>query len=513
VPPLGAYAAVAVVAALCTYLVLFPVRALATRVGFVAEPDERRIHARVTPLGGGAAMYLAFLVSMLLASLLHPLQGLFAGSSEPLGLVLGASVIFAVGLIDDYREMSAPAKMAGQVLAAMVLVFMGVTMFQFKIPFIGFLVLSPQVTPLLTALWVVVITNAVNLIDGLDGLAGGVVAIAAGALAIYGLRLVDLGILPADNIGPLIAVIAFGVCLGFLPHNFHPARAFMGDAGALFLGLLMAAATMVIGGRTPEYSGQSYFFFAPLFIPLFILGVPIADMAFAFVRRTARGQSFDTPDKDHLHHRLLRLGHGPRRTVIILWSWTALLSGLVLIPLFGGAGNAVIPFLLLACALALFTLFHPGLRKGAGAEDAGDRSTPVGDAGDRSAPAGDAGDRSAPARAAGAGVSALTRSSPSARLPRHGVGPGQVGAPAPRAAEVAVPGPARARPHPAPPPVPAPGARTPVRSAVLASASGPTRPERRMVARWKDGEDPDDAVTGPPADTGGGAGSPVRPPV
>jgi UDP-GlcNAc:undecaprenyl-phosphate GlcNAc-1-phosphate transferase len=160
------------------------------------------------------------------------------------------------------------------------------------------------------------------------------------------------------------------VCIGFLPHNVHVARAFMGDAGALFLGLLMAAATMVIGGRTPEYSGQSYFFFAPLFIPLFILGVPIADMAFAFVRRTARGTSFHTPDKDHLHHRLLRLGHGPRRTVLILWAWTAVLSGLVLSPLFAGAGNSVIPFLLVAGALALYTLFHPAVRRnGAAAED------------------------------------------------------------------------------------------------------------------------------------------------
>ncbi len=475
-PPVGAYAAVAAVAALCTYLLLFPIRRVATRIGFVAEPDERRIHARVTPLGGGAAMFGAFLVAMLVAFLLHPLQGLFAGSSEPLGLVIGAAVIFTVGLVDDRREMSPPAKMAGQVLAAMVLVFSGVTMFQFKIPFIGFLVLSPQVTPLLTAVWVVVITNAVNLIDGLDGLAGGVVAIAAGALAVYGLRLQDLGILPADNIGPLIAVIACGVCLGFLPHNFSPARAFMGDAGALFLGLLMAAATMVIGGRTPEYSGQSYFFFAPLFIPLFILGVPIADMAFAFVRRTARGQSFDTPDKDHLHHRLLRLGHGPRRTVLILWAWTALLSGLVLYPLFGGAGNAVIPFLVLAAGLALYTLFHPGLRKGA-ASDVADPVDPV---------ALDGADADEAARQL-VGVSARAGS--------------RANGPEPAARQLPGAPPAGANPVPRPatqPGAPTLGGTEQARRAVMASASRGGGPHRRMVARWKDGEDPDDAVTLPP---------------
>ena len=134
-------------------------------------------------------------------------------------------------------------------------------------------------TPLLTALWVIAITNAVNLIDGLDGLAAGVVAIASGALAVYGLHLQDLGNLPTDNIGPLIAVITCGICLGFLPHNFHPAKIFMGDAGALLLGLLMAASTMLIGGRSAgtvggvaAQSGETYFFFAPLFIPFFILG-------------------------------------------------------------------------------------------------------------------------------------------------------------------------------------------------------------------------------------------------
>ncbi|HEY5252786.1 MAG TPA: MraY family glycosyltransferase, partial [Acidimicrobiales bacterium] len=366
-PPLGAYAIVAAVAAVGTYVVMFPLRILAVRLGFVDEPDERRIHTRVTPNGGGVAMFVAFLVAMIVASQIPQLKGIFQGSSEPLGVVLGGAVIFVVGLADDIRDVSAPAKMAGEVLAAMVLVFLGVTMLQFKIPLVGFLVLSSgsEWTPLLTALWVIVITNAVNLIDGLDGLATGIVAIASGALAIYGLRLVDQGQLAPDNLGPLIAVIAFGVCVGFLPHNFHPARVFMGDAGALFLGLLMAAATMEIGGRQPEASGQTFFFFIPLFIPLFILGVPIADMAFAFIRRTGKGTGFHTPDKDHVHHRLLRLGHGPRRTVVILWAWTALLSGFVLYPLFASKANAIIPFGVVVLGLVLYTLFHPGLRKNA----------------------------------------------------------------------------------------------------------------------------------------------------
>jgi UDP-GlcNAc:undecaprenyl-phosphate/decaprenyl-phosphate GlcNAc-1-phosphate transferase len=155
--------------------------------------------------------------------------------------------------------------------------------------------------------------------------------------------------------------------VGFLPFNFNPARIFMGDAGALFLGLLMAASTMVIGGRVPTsapISGVTYFFFAPLFIPLLILGVPLVDMAFAFVRRTARGKGFDTPDKEHIHHRLVRLGHGPRRSVLILWAFTAILSGFLLFPLFVHQVNAFIPLGAAALGVALYTFFHPGLRRG-----------------------------------------------------------------------------------------------------------------------------------------------------
>jgi hypothetical protein len=137
----------------------------------------------------------------------------------------------------------------------------------------------------------------------------------------------------------------------------------MGDAGALFLGLLMAVSTMVIGGRTTDVTGQTYFFFAPLLIPLFILGVPLVDMAFAFVRRTAKGTHFHSPDKDHIHHRLLRLGHGPRRTVVILWGWTAILSGFVLVPLYFPKGNTFIPLGAAVIVLILYTWFHPGLRK------------------------------------------------------------------------------------------------------------------------------------------------------
>jgi UDP-GlcNAc:undecaprenyl-phosphate GlcNAc-1-phosphate transferase len=370
VVPLNWYAVVLVVAAVSAWVLTFPARRIGRQIGYVAQPDERKVHQQVTPESGGVAMFVALLVAWAVAASIPALSSLFRGTSEPLGLVLGAAAIFVVGIIDDFRDMSAPAKVAGQVLAATILYFMGVTWFQFKVPLAGLVQLSPEWTPLLTALWVIAITNAVNLIDGLDGLAAGVVAIASGALAVYGLHLQHLGNLPADNIGPLIAVVTCGICLGFLPHNFHPAKIFMGDGGALLLGILMAASTMLIGGRVAgtvggvaARSGQTYFFFAPLFIPFFILGVPIVDMAFAFVRRTANRTGFSTPDKNHLHHRLLRLGHGHRRSVLILWAWTVLLSGFILFPLYISSVNAIIPFGVLALGVVLYTLFHPSLRR------------------------------------------------------------------------------------------------------------------------------------------------------
>jgi UDP-GlcNAc:undecaprenyl-phosphate GlcNAc-1-phosphate transferase len=158
-------------------------------------------------------------------------------------------------------------------------------------------------------------------------------------------------------------VIVLGLCLGFLPHNFHPARIFMGDGGALLLGLLMAASTVLVGGQTDDpFSGRTFFFYAPLFIPLIILGVPIIDTAFAILRRASKRSGVATADKGHLHHRLMRLGHGQRRSVVILWAWTALLSGFVLYPVYTGKGDAVVFVALVALCLLLYTYFHPGTR-------------------------------------------------------------------------------------------------------------------------------------------------------
>jgi UDP-GlcNAc:undecaprenyl-phosphate GlcNAc-1-phosphate transferase len=358
------YLIVFAVAAAVTYAATPLVRRIAVRVGAVVYPDERRVHTAPLPTIGGSAMFVAFLAAMGVAALLPGFRPVFRGSTEPFGVMLAAAIIFGVGFLDDLREVSAPAKVAGQVLAACALGLAGVTMFYFRVPFADFIVLSPDLGFLVTVLWVVGMANAVNLIDGLDGLAAGVVAIAAGAFFLYADRLSGAGLLAPDNIGPLIATIACGVCVGFLPHNFHPSKIIMGDAGAMLLGLLMASSTIVVGGRTADqFSGQTYFFFAPLIIPFFILGVPMLDTSFAIVRRAMRRASLSQADKEHLHHRLMRLGHGQRRSVVILWAWTFVLSAVVLFPTYTNRGNAIVPAAVAGLGVALYTLFHPGVRR------------------------------------------------------------------------------------------------------------------------------------------------------
>jgi len=369
-PGLGVYALVALVAAVVTLGLNPTARRLSQRLGYSAEPDERKVHQVVTPYGGGASMFVGFCVALIVAGMFNATRTVLFGSEEMFGVLLATGVVFVVGVIDDFRDMSAPAKVAGQVLAATILYFSGATMYQLKLPFAGFIVLGPSVLPIITVIWVVALSNAVNLIDGLDGLAGGIVAIASGTLCVYGLRLEQLGFLPTSNVGPLIAALTCGICIGFLKDNFHPAKLFMGDAGALMLGLLMSASTMVIGGRTAPAGGVTFFFFAPLLIPVFILGVPLADAAWAFVRRTASGQGFHTPDKNHIHHRLMRFGHGHRRTVLILWTWTALLCGFVLFPLFYPSANVFVPGALALMVVVLFTWSSPVLTRQRRAERA-----------------------------------------------------------------------------------------------------------------------------------------------
>jgi UDP-GlcNAc:undecaprenyl-phosphate GlcNAc-1-phosphate transferase len=363
----GGYLIVGFFAMFVTLVTTPLVRRFARHHNWVAMPSERKVHKVPTPDVGGIALFAGVVAALLLAWNMDRFSPLFNGNSEPRGVLLGAFVMLVVGTRDDVKEVSAPARVLATVGAAMVLVWFGVTMFYFRVPFFGVIQLSNDWIPIVTVIWLLGMVQAINLIDGLDGLAAGIVAIGSTAFFIYSRHLSGLGLLSEPNIGPLIAVITVGVCIGFLPYNFNGASIFMGDGGAYLLGLLVAVSTSVVGGRadptTQAFSGQTYFFLAPLLIPLIILGVPVFDVLFAIVRRVSKRQGFATADKGHLHHRLINLGHGPRRAVAILWLWTALLSTIVLYPVFNKSATNFAPFGLVAIVLFLYTVLHPDLQR------------------------------------------------------------------------------------------------------------------------------------------------------
>lgn len=359
---MGSYLVVMAVSVVATALSVPPLRRLSVRANAMAVPSDRSVHARATPVLGGTSLLIGVLAGVVTATFLPEFDALFANPGNIVGVMAAAVVMWLTGLVDDLRDISPPAKVAGMVLSGSMLTLVGLTIIYFRVPFVGFTVLPPDLSALITVLWVVGMANAVNIIDGLDGLAAGIVAIAAGSFFLYGWRLLDVGVLDTSNVGPLVAIVTVGVCVGFLPFNFNPASIFMGDSGALMLGVLLASSTVAVGGQSDDpFSGQAWFFFAPLVIPLVILAVPLADTVFAILRRATKRQGVATADKQHLHHRLMDLGHGHRRAVLIMWAWTAVLSGFVLIPVFTSRGNGIVPLGLAALALLLFTLFAPSI--------------------------------------------------------------------------------------------------------------------------------------------------------
>ncbi len=356
-------ALVALTAALVSFATVPLTARLAGRVGAVAVPVDRKVHERPTPQLGGLGILLGVLAGLAVGWRLDGFDAIFDAPTVPVGVAIAAVVVYGVGMVDDIREISAPAKTAGTVLGGSILNVAGVSVLLFRFPPAGLISLSPDWAALVTVLFVVGMCQAINLIDGLDGLAAGIVAIAAFSIFLFADELSSTGELAPDNVAPLVALATAGACLGFLPHNVNPASVFMGDGGALLLGLLMAASSIAVGGNSiADSASQTFFFFAPLFIPLIILGVPLFDMAFAIVRRVRKGSSFAEADKGHLHHRLMDLGHGQRRSVAILWGWTALLSGLVLYPVYTESDDGILPIGIAALALALYTIFHPTAR-------------------------------------------------------------------------------------------------------------------------------------------------------
>jgi len=337
--PIREYLLAGLTAAVITFLLVAPVRLLALKLGAVAWPRGRDVHVIPTPRWGGLAMLGGVLAGVAMAYQLPALRLAFdTSSAEVLGALLAGVLLVGVGALDDRYDLDALTKFAGQTTAAGVLIIFGVQWSTFWIPFGGggsgisgsVLSLGYGQGMLLTVLFTVVLVNAMNFVDGLDGLAAGIGMIGALAVGTFAISLIlQYGNDPSYYSPALIAAVLGGACVGFLPHNFNPARIFMGDSGSMLIGVLLAAATTSASGKIPVVVDSPRYYLAslaPLIVFAAVLFVPVLDLAMAVVRRTRAGMSPFSPDKMHLHHRLLEIGHSHSRAVLIMYFWSALFA-------------------------------------------------------------------------------------------------------------------------------------------------------------------------------------------
>ncbi|TWP36508.1 glycosyltransferase family 4 protein [Leekyejoonella antrihumi] len=322
------YLLICIIAGVVTFVTTPAIRWAAIRFGAVTAVRGRDVHSVPIPRLGGVAMLLGFGAAELVASRLPYLSGLFDGGGQHqlISVLIGAALITALGAVDDFRGLDPITKLAGQILAAGVMAYGGVLLVSLPIAN-TYTVLPEPVLVGLTIFIVLAMTNAVNFADGLDGLAAGFVAIAATAFFLWAYTYAQLGGGPGRVFSgaAFISAATIGCCLGFLPHNFHPAKLFMGDAGALLLGLLVAASTISMTGNFDPSQASSthratFAFWLPIVLPLLILALPVLDVILAIIRR---GPKFWRPDAKHLHHRMLQMGHPHRRAVLLLYLWSA----------------------------------------------------------------------------------------------------------------------------------------------------------------------------------------------
>jgi UDP-GlcNAc:undecaprenyl-phosphate GlcNAc-1-phosphate transferase len=348
-----AYLAVFLAAAATTLVTTPVVKRFAVAIGAIDRPSDRKVHPSATPTIGGVAMYMGLLVGLVVSRLLPFFEDVNRASPEPLAALVVCTLMVALGFIDDTRGTTMLSKLTGQIFIAGVLVLFGVQLYYVWVPgSAGVVVLSGDLPVILTIVWTVAVANAVNLVDGLDGLAAGMVAIAAGAFFVYMVRSPSL--FGDASQAALLSAITAGVCIGFLPWNFHPARIFMGDSGSMLLGVLLSMATISGVGRNPypPSGGDLAAVAGTVVVPLLVLVIPFLDVSLAVIRRTRRGQGIGHPDKEHLHHRLMDIGHGHRQAVLLMYLWSLLLSGSGLAV--GLIDGRLVVGLILLGALALF---------------------------------------------------------------------------------------------------------------------------------------------------------------
>jgi UDP-GlcNAc:undecaprenyl-phosphate GlcNAc-1-phosphate transferase len=290
---------------------------------------------------GGVALFLGFAMAMFVAARLPTLQASFESGPEIPWIVVAGAIICAIGLLDDRYELDSLTKLAGQVLATAIMVTRGgVQIAEIYVPWgdSGTVSLGRDLAIPVTILLTVLTINAINFIDGLDGLAAGVTAISAAGFFVFSYHLASQNILDVYAPPTLLTAALAGTCLGFLPHNFFPARVFMGDSGSMLVGLMLsaAAATATTSADPQAFNGAagSLPLALPLLIPIAVLAIPFVDLMLAVIRRVSRGRSPFAADKRHLHHRLLEIGHSHRRSVLLLYFWSALLA-------FGGVGLSI----------------------------------------------------------------------------------------------------------------------------------------------------------------------------
>jgi UDP-GlcNAc:undecaprenyl-phosphate GlcNAc-1-phosphate transferase len=316
------YLLTAFIAAAITFLLTPLVRNWAMRSGAYIGIRDRDMHTVITPRWGGLAMWISMSITFLIVSHL-PLTGQAFGR-EAQGIFLAGTFIMVLGMLDDRFDLDSITKFAGQALAAGILLLHGVQILW--LPINGILTVPANIGQILTVIFVMTVINAVNFIDGLDGLATGIVAICGTAFFVFSYVLAVVNGFNRAGAPSLITAVVIGMCMGFLPHNFHPARIFMGDSGAMFLGLLLAASAITLTGQIDVNAisdSASRSALLPLLLPFTILGIPLLDLIMAIVRRLRAGRSPFASDRQHLHHRLLDLGNSHRRTTFILYLWSA----------------------------------------------------------------------------------------------------------------------------------------------------------------------------------------------
>ena len=319
------YLVTVLLAAIITYLLTPLVRDLAIKAGAVTAIRSRDVHLEPTPRWGGLAMWLSMALTLVIVNYLPLVHKSFG--SEATGIFLSGTFILLLGLLDDRFDLDPITKFAGQALAAGILLIYGVQILW--LPINGITTLPTNIGQLLTILFVMVVINAINFVDGLDGLATGIVMICAASFFAFSYLLAVINGLNRAGAPSLITAVVIGLCLGFLPHNFHPAQIFMGDSGAMFLGLMVSASAITLTGQVDasaitEENGSSALL--PLLLPFTVLAIPLLDFAMAILRRVKAGRSPFSADREHLHHRIMRFGLSQQRTTIVLYLWTAMFA-------------------------------------------------------------------------------------------------------------------------------------------------------------------------------------------